>query len=341
MDERMRSFIERLNFGQPYLLLGQQYLAETITDKFYEVVSERLGSNKKDCNIFLELDELSNNVEDTLQWLQTEADYVTLPDWGKYLSKIQWNGIITTSVDYFVEKLLRLEMREIQPIYQYGKGLPYNFKSKQILHISYLYGCLNQSMDEIKPPCSIFDFSTYTANASLLLNQIDREFLSPMGMFVIDGYDYDKDWMKDDVLFAVCKKLAKEQVFYFGFKDEYLQSKYIEKLVKDGIIVPIKDSLISILEEAETAGLLENYVENINTNDLIISIAGERRVFPRKKLRNISRTCKVLDDFRFEFDAISSSEEKELFRDFLYRSSMEPVWEAFYYGMATKWLQKS
>lgn len=272
---------------------------------------------------FLELDELSNNVEDTLQWLQTEADYVTLPDWGKYLSKIQWNGIITTSVDYFVEKMLRLEMREIQPIYQYGKGLPYNFKSKQILHISYLYGCLNQSMDEIKPPCSIFDFSTYTANASLL------------------GYDYDKDWMKDDVLFAACKKLAKEQVFYFGFKDEYLQSKYIEKLVKDGIIVPIKDSLISILEEAETAGLLENYVENINTNDLIISIAGERRVFPRKKLRNISRTCKVLDDFRFEFDAISSSEEKELFRDFLYRSSMEPVWEAFYYGMATKWLQKS
>lgn len=272
---------------------------------------------------FLELDELSNNVEDTLQWLQTEADYVTLPDWGKYLSKIQWNGIITTSVDYFVEKMLRLEMREIQPIYQYGKGLPYNFKSKQILHISYLYGCLNQSMDEIKPPCSIFDFSTYTANASLL------------------GYDYDKDWMKDDVLFAACKKLAKEQVFYFGLKDEYLQSKYIEKLVKDGIIVPIKDSLISILEEAETAGLLENYVENINTNDLIISIAGERRVFPRKKLRNISRTCKVLDDFRFEFDAISSSEEKELFRDFLYRSSMEPVWEAFYYGMATKWLQKS
>ena len=76
-------------------------------------------------------------------------------------------------------------------------------------------------------------------------------------------------------------------------------------------------------------------------DDLIISIAGERRVFPRKKLRNISRTCKVLDDFRFEFDAISSSEEKELFRDFLYRSSMEPVWEAFYYGMATKWLQKS
>lgn len=51
----------------------------------------------------------------------------------------------------------RLEMREIQPIYQYGKGLSYNFKSKQILYISYLYGCLNQSVDEIKPPYSILE----------------------------------------------------------------------------------------------------------------------------------------------------------------------------------------
>lgn len=113
MDERIRGFIERLNYGQPYLMLGQQYLAEPITDKFYEVVSERLGSDRKDCNIFLELEDLSNDLEKTLQWLQTEADYITLPDWGKYLAKIQWNGIIMTSVDYFVEKMLRFEMREM------------------------------------------------------------------------------------------------------------------------------------------------------------------------------------------------------------------------------------
>lgn len=333
MDERMRSFIERLNFGQPYLLLGQQYLAQVATDKFYEVVAERLGSDRKNCNIFLELEELSDNVEETLQWLQTEADYITLPDWGKYLAKIQWNGIITTSVDYFVEKMMRLEMREIQPIYQYGRNLPYNFKSKQVLHISYLYGCLNQNMDEIKPPCSLFDFSTHIANASLLLNQIDREFLSPMGILVIDGYDCDNDWLKDDIFFAVCKKLAKEQVFFFGFKDEYLQNKFIEKLVNDGIIVPIKDSLISIIEEAESKDLLKSYVNSINSDDLIISITGERRILPKKKLRSISRTCKVLDDFMFEFDVVSLEEEKELFREFLYRSSVEPVWKAFHYGM--------
>ena len=131
-------------------------------------------------------------------------------------------------------------------------------------------------------------------------------------MLVIDGYNYGKDWLKDDVLFAVCNKLAKEQVYFFGFKEEYLQSKYIEKLIRDGIIVPIKDSLIAILEEADTKSLLKSSVENLSTDDLVISIAGERKILPKKKLRNISRSCRVLDDFQFEFDSISRDEEKEL-----------------------------
>lgn len=78
MDESIRSFIERLNYGQSYLLLGQQYLAEPITNSYYEVVAEWLKSEKKDCDIYLELEDLSSNVEETLHWMQTEADYVTL-----------------------------------------------------------------------------------------------------------------------------------------------------------------------------------------------------------------------------------------------------------------------
>ena len=320
MDKKMKNFVDRLNFGQSYLLLGQQYLAETITNSYYERVAERLGTDKKDCNLYLELENISNNIEKILSWMQTEADYVTLPNWGKYLAEVRWNGIITTSVDYFVEKMFRLEMREVQPIYKFGKNLPYNFKSKEILHISYLYGCLNQSMDEIKPPCSLFDLSAYKANALSLLNQINREFLTPMGMLVIDGYDYGKDWLNDEVLFAVCKKLKKDQVFFFGFKEKYFQSEFIKKLVDDGIVVPIKESLITILEEAQSKGLIESSVGDLNSDDLVISVAGKRRIFPRKKLRNITRTCKVLDDFQFEFESISKEEEKDLFRDFLYRS---------------------
>ena len=67
---------------------------------------------------------------------------------------------------------------------------------------------------------------------------------------------------------------------------------------KNGIIVPIKDSLITILEEADSKGLLKSLTEDLNADDLIISVAGERKIFPKKKLRSISRTCRVLDDFK-------------------------------------------
>ncbi len=333
MKEAMNRFIDRLNFGQAYLLLGQNYLADAITKDYYKSVSNYLNITNTNADIYLELEEKSENVENILQWMQTEADYITLPEWGKYLAKVKWNGIITSSVEYFVEKMLRLEMRDVRPIYQFKKNLPYDFKSKQKLHISYLYGCLNQIDKGLRPPCSIFDFSTYSSNASILLNQIDREFLTPLGMLVIDGYDYSNDWLKEETLFAICHKLTKEQVYFFGFKKEYLKSKYIKKLVDEGIIIPISKSLISILKEAESEGLLNEYTGDLKTDDLVISIDNKRRVLPKKINEIVSRTCQVLDDFTFDFDDVSSEEEKDLFREFLYKSSIEPVWRAFYHGM--------
>lgn len=62
----------------------------------------------------------------------------------------------------------------------------------------------------------------------------------------------------DMMCYLLCEKyLQKNKFSFFGFKDEYLHSKFIERLVDDGIIVPIKDSLISILEETESIGLLK------------------------------------------------------------------------------------
>lgn len=333
MDIKMRSFIERLNDGQPYLLLGQQYLSDSVTKKFYEKISHKLMGNTLDCNIFLELMDLKTDINKTLQWIQTEADNITLPEWGEYLSKVRWNGIITSSVDYFVEKMLQLEMKSVQPVYNFGKKLLDNFKSKDILHISYLYGCLNQTSENEKPPCSKLELPSREKNASMLLNQIDREFLSPMGILVIDGYDYKNDWLDIKELYAICEKLDKEQVFFFGFKDEYMNSPYIKKLIDDGIIVYNNRSLASVLEEVCENGLLEYDEEYVDLEGIIISVKGERRLLKQDKFREISKTCKILNDFEFEFNDISDEEEKELFYDFLCRSSVEPVWEAFHHKM--------
>ena len=93
MNQVMNSFIDRVNYGHPYLLLGQEYLSDTVTDIFYQKVSKHLEVENVASDIYLELEERNENVEDILQWIQTEADYAVLPDWGKYIAKVQWNGI--------------------------------------------------------------------------------------------------------------------------------------------------------------------------------------------------------------------------------------------------------
>lgn len=336
MDEKYLNLIEKLQSGQQYLFLGQSFLKE-VTNIFYEKVAMHLHLSKNLLNnIYLQIEDGNWNVDDVLSWMQTEADYITLPDKTQYLLNINWNSVITSSVEYFIEKIFRLGMKEIQPLYQFGRKLPYNFKSKQTLHISYLYGCLNQIEKGDRPPLSTFDLSSYSKNASKLLNQINNEFLTPLGIFIVDGYDCNTDWLKPDVFYALCSEMSKGQVYFFDFKDEYKENVYLSRLVKDEIIIPIQDSLLTFLEKCDNQGLLDNELEDVlSMNDVIISINGKRKKFPQKNYKKTARSFKILDDFMFEFgnDNVDKEEKISMFRDFLYRSSIEPVWQAYYYEM--------
>ena len=254
MSDALDTFVERLNYGQPYLFLGQSYLSE-YKKSYYSLAASKLSADPNS-NAYLSIEKNEESTEDLLRWLQSEADYIDLPNWGKYLALISWNGVITSSVEYFVEKILKLEMREVQPVYQFGKNLPYNFKSKHVLHISYLFGCLNQVQEGFRPPISSFELSAYKSNASMLLNRIDAEFLSPVGMLVIDGYDPACDWINSEMLYSVCSKLGKKQVFFFGFKEELLNDPFIKRLVECDVIIPVHSTLIEVIEQARETGLL-------------------------------------------------------------------------------------
>lgn len=334
MKIEAKSFFDRINHGQAYLLLGQDYLQNEIKNSFFSKIAQKLAVENTNNDIYLSLQSVSNNVEDLLQLIQTEADYMNLPDWGKYLSLVYWNGVITTAVEPFVERMFRLEVRDIQPVYQFGRNLPYNFRSKQCMHLSYLYGCVNQMEEGVRPPCSPFDLPKYNANALNLINRIDKEFITPMGALAVDGYDYRNDWLKEDVFFAMCSRLDKGQVYYFGFKEEYLDSIYIKKLVEDGIVIPIQESIGFLMGQAEAEGIISHENDDIVDGDLIISINNERRVFPRNKYKGIKKSCRVLDDYSFDFVDNNTDEDIYKFGDFLYRSSVEPVWEAYYRGMS-------
>ena len=99
MKIEAKSFFDRINHGQAYLLLGQDYLQNEIKNSFFSKIAQKLAVENTNNDIYLSLQSVSNNVEDLLQLIQTEADYMNLPDWGKYLSLVYWNGVITTAAE--------------------------------------------------------------------------------------------------------------------------------------------------------------------------------------------------------------------------------------------------
>ena len=111
----------------------------------------------------------------------------------------------------------------------------------------------------------------YKNNADSLLNQINKEFLTPLGCLIVEGYNFSNDWVTDEKFFSICSKLGEEQVYYFGFRDEYLENRYIRRLVDKKIIIPFEISLAEFIEECEERDLLiEN--EDVLSDDIIISV---------------------------------------------------------------------
>ena len=333
MDNIYLNLIDKMNVGQPYLFLGQEFLKNEILTGLYKKISTKFNLfNDGTSNIYLELDGENRNVEECLSWIQTEVDYTSIPEYVRKIAHVKWNGVLTSSVEYFVETIFQLERRNVQPVYRYSSELPYNFKSKQILHLSYLYGCLNQIQEEYRPPLSEFDLPLYKSSAGLLLNQINKEFFTPLGCLIVDGYNFFNDWVTDETFFSICSRLSEEQVYYFGFKDEYLENRYIRRLVDKKIIIPLKTSLAKFIEECEERNLLSEN-EDVSTNDIIISVNNKRCKLTKNKYNKISRSCQILDDFSFDIEDYIEAEKNTLFSDFLYNSSIKPVWYAYKYGM--------
>lgn len=333
MDNIYLNLIDKMSVGQPYLFLGQEFLKNEILTDLYQKISLKFNlSNDGTSNIYLELDDENRDIEKCLSWIQTEVDYISIPDYIRKIAHVKWNGVITSAVEYFIETIFQLERRDIQPVYRYSSELPYNFKSKQTLHLSYLYGCLNQIQKEYRPPLSVFDLPLYKNNADSLLNQINKEFLTPLGCLIVEGYNFSNDWVTDEKFFSICSKLGEEQVYYFGFRDEYLENRYIRRLVDKKIIIPFEISLAEFIEECEERDLLiEN--EDVLSDDIIISVNNKRCKLTKSKYNKISRSCEILDDFSLDIEDYDEVEKTALFSDFLYNSSIKPVWYAYKYGM--------
>lgn len=89
MDNIYLNLIDKMSVGQPYLFLGQEFLKNEILTDLYQKISLKFNlSNDGTSNIYLELDDENRDIEKCLSWIQTEVDYISIPDYIRKIAHI-------------------------------------------------------------------------------------------------------------------------------------------------------------------------------------------------------------------------------------------------------------
>lgn len=330
-------FLDKIKTSPCYLFLGQNYLDygkgyNPLLKGLEKQYNISVNDFKPNHNMLFEIS-LKEDYNSIMSWLQNRSNKTPMPDWLNEISSIPWNGVFTSSIDTIVEKSLQTHWREIQPIYTNDR-YPKDYRSKTKLHLTYLFGCINQDHKNDRPPFNKFEFRIAEQRAINLFNRINKEFLTPFGILVIDGYNAENDWLKPDYLYTSVIELDKHQVYMFGVNEETNSNPFIQELVKNDRLITSPLSLYETLISNESKYEFNDLITEDFSFQKRISINKHTVLLPKDLFNNVSQFGEIVDDTVLlpadEFE--NDSESKEIFRNFLYSSSIKPVWEAYKQG---------
>ncbi|OAB40901.1 DEAD/DEAH box helicase family protein [Paenibacillus glacialis] len=326
--------IEKLKNSPCYLFLGQNYL------KYGNNVDPFLNSINKhfelDCttaelnyNLLLNIAD-KNEITSSLGWMQNRSNKISKPEWLNKIANIPWNGVFTSAVDTIIGRSFQNNWREVQSVFS-PDSYPKDFRSKSKMHISYLFGSISQETLEERPPLNRLELLTARHKAIKLLGRVNKEFLTPFGLFIIDGYDPDNDWLKLDDLYPVLESLDKGQAYMFGVKDELHSNPLILHLIENQKLIISPLTLLESLINVDLDFNIDDFSFEEHSINKRITINNKVSIMPKELYNDISKTALVLDDRillpKYEFE--TDIETQKHFRNFLFDSSTSPVWEAY------------
>ncbi|WP_271812606.1 hypothetical protein [Clostridium beijerinckii] len=338
MDDKYE-LIEKIQNGPRFLFLGQRYRSlNQNVDKFLVAIKKNyfndldIKDEELTYELLLKLNEtVSKSTDLVLGWMQKKCDRIEIPEWLNAISRINWNGIYTTSIDNMIPKVFRNSWREFHPIYN-ENNYPMDIRSKLRLHGTFLFGSINRVEKNEIPPFDEFDFLESKQRACALLKRLP-ELLTPFGVIIIDGYDYKKDFLKFEDLYSSINALKYNQAHIFSFNKQYLiKDKYAKRLIDSKKLIVHEEGFSDFLIKAEKEGLFdfEQLTHDDDENSKRITINGLAQIVPKNVYNNISSNVIVLDDsINFEVEEVRPFMLKEYFKEFLLNSSINPVWDGY------------
>lgn len=322
----------KLTQGPAFLLLGQDYLRlESGRDPFLSEVLRKYGKASTQPPDYKQIfeGEAQSSSEEALNWMRERCKRFSVPEWLKTVASFAWNGVYASAIDDIWLEAFDTEWRELQPVVN-EKIKP--TAARKNLHCTFLFGKLNWPDDDKtgQPPLSRRDFNRRKPVAVKLADRLP-ELITYFGVLVIEGYAGERDWFAPQDLFPIVDKLSTRQAHIFSVTDELVQNEDISDLVKSDKLVLHRENLASYLLQAETDGFIQlGQRPEEEESGRRIQIEGKILTVPKNTWKQVSKSAVILDDaVLIPPPPISEAKRYSEFRDFLFNSSIKPVWSGY------------
>ncbi len=337
MGNNLSHFCMKMTQGPAFLLLGQDYLrSESEADPFLSEIVRKYGKSDGQPLHYGQIfqGQAHYSIEAALAWMQERCDRISVPHWLTTVASFAWNGIYTSAIDTIWLRAFRAEWRELQPLFE-EKYRPIDPRNRSKLHCTFLFGCVNRTEEDKRPPLTRFDWLKRKQVAVALARRLP-EIISPFGTLVIEGYAGERDWLLPEDLLPVLDELNLGQVHVFSATEELKENPYISEMVQRGKVALYTESLATYLVRGEEAGFLqlgkrpeeEERGRHIRLGETVLTV-------PTNIWNQVSRSATVLDDSMLApLPSISNEKRYREFRDFLSDSGTKPLWSGYGRGFA-------
>ena len=246
--------IQRIASEPSILFLGQNYLSSMSGHNlFYDAVNEKLldgalSSEVDYTKLWKSLNNgapISTEIVDAM--LEVLIKEVPVQSWLRKILCMRWGMIISSAVDAAMFHCVGSNF-SLRTISLDQRSFNRRDISKNTINISLLYGSISDSETLLKD-CSNKAFRSVSKKVNDRVRWIFEDILSEYGVMVIDGWDPEKDWLKN--LLQNAGEMPYESIYLFGATSEILDNEEVKYLLEEHILVPVKASFAEYLSEID------------------------------------------------------------------------------------------
>ncbi len=337
MEARIDEFYTRLKQGPAFLLLGQHYLAlETGIDPFLSEIIRKYGRRSTEKAHYHDMlaGDAAHSIDTALAWMDERCRRLSVPEWLKIVASYAWSGIYTSAIDSIWPACFRTSWREIQPVFE-EKYKPGDPRNRRLLHCTFLFGYVNRTAEEERPPLTSFAWKDRRHVAVALARRLP-EAVTPLGLLVIEGYAGDLDWLSPDDLLPILNRLNPRQTHIFSVTQALREHPDVKYLAAQEKLILHHESLATVLLRGEELGFLRlSRPPEEEISGQHIRFADKVATVPRDLWNQVSRSAIILDDtVLLPPPPLSADARYREFRAFLAGLNDTPLWSAYARGFA-------